>query len=107
MQKARLISSCMRSKLVEVMTYPSIYSRARLTAAACDSGGMSTDLKRARDRLMRLLLKRKEGMAPGREEMYDIDDIVVRLAESNLLFDEAKLGGGPWEVWLRVPCPDV
>lgn len=56
---------------------------------------------------MRLLLKRKEGMAPGREEMYDIDDIVVRLAESNLLFDEAKLGGGPWEVWLRVPCPDV
>jgi hypothetical protein len=51
---------------------------------------------------MRLLLKRKEGMAPGREEMYDIDDIVVRLAESNLLFDEAKLGGGPWEVWLRV-----
>ena len=59
---------------------------------------LSPDLKKDRNRLMMLLLKKKEGVDPERQEQADIIDIVDRLAASNLIFVEAKLGGGPWEV---------
>lgn len=51
--------------------------------------------KQERDRLMQLLMA--DG-APSTEAVDEINELVQVLEESELPFNEARIGGGPWVV---------